>query len=360
MRRTIRNRTHRTHGTSRGTRLGVPAAALCLLVASCTADRPATAPTPAPGTSESSRSAPPPSPAVSGPSDTVRPTDTGEPTETAGPTQPTGSPTTAPARFRAAAAMADVRLLAGRIGPRLATSPAFRRAGRVVERRFARLGYDVHRERFRVPAGDSWGVPVRAGRSFNVVAEPPGFDPAVRHVVVGAHLDTVAVAPGAEDNASGVAVLLEVARLAARHGTRLPVVLIAFGAEEPRGPGDDMHHFGSQHHVRGLAPPRRRALRAMVAIDRVGVGSVVPVCTGPLSPPPVRRALRRAAARVDVPTRRCASTASDHWSFEKAGFPVARLGSTSYAAYHSADDVPAVVNQAQLGRTGRVVWEWLR
>jgi Iap family predicted aminopeptidase len=255
--------------------------------------------------------------------------------------------------------MADVRLLAGRIGPRLATSPAFRRAGRVVERRFERLGYDVRRETFRVPAGDSWGVPVEAGRSFNVVAEPADFDPSRPHMVLGAHLDTVAVAPGAEDNASGIAVLLEVARLAAQHGTRLPVVLIAFGAEEPRGPGDDMHHFGSQHHVRELPAPRRRALRAMVAIDRVGVGTVVPVCTGPLSPPPVQQALRRAAARVDVPTQGCESTASDHWSFEKAGFAVARLGSTSYAAYHSADDVPAVVNQAQLGRTGRIVWEWL-
>jgi Zn-dependent M28 family amino/carboxypeptidase len=203
-------------------------------------------------------------------------------------------------------------------------------------------------------------VPVEAGRSFNVVAEPPGFDPTRPHVVVGAHLDTVAVAPGAEDNASGVAVLLELARLAAEHDTRLPVVLVAFGAEEPRGPGDDLHHFGSQHTVRELGPERRRALRAMVSLDRVGVGGVVPVCTGPLSPPPVQRALLRAAARVDVPARGCENTASDHWSFEKAGFTVARLGSTSYAAYHSADDRPAVVNPRQLGRTGRVAWEWLR
>ncbi len=170
----------------------------------------------------------------------------------------------------------------------------------------------------------------------------------------------MAVAPGAEDNASGVAVLLELARLAAEHGTRVPAVFIAFGAEEPRGEGDDMHHFGSQHHVRELPASRRRALEAMVALDRVGVGDVVPVCTGPLSPPPVQRSLLRAAARVDVPAQACENTASDHWSFEKAGFAVARLGSTSYAAYHSADDVPAVVDPAQLGRTCRVAWEWLR
>ena len=261
--------------------------------------------------------------------------------------------------FDVAAAMADVRLLAGEIGPRLATGPAYRRAARFVERRFEELGYRVRQEAFDVPAGDSWGVPVEAGQSFNVVAEPAGFDPFEPHVVLGAHLDTVAVAPGAEDNASGVAVLLELSRLAVAQETRMPVVFVAFGAEEPRGSGDDLHHFGSQHHVRQLNGPRLDALAAMVSLDRVGVGRVVPVCTGPLSPPRVQRELLRAAARVDVPAQACENTASDHWSFEKAGFAVARLGSTSYAEYHSRGDLPRVVDRAQLARTGRLAWAWL-
>ncbi|HSE71832.1 MAG TPA: M28 family metallopeptidase [Nocardioidaceae bacterium] len=264
--------------------------------------------------------------------------------------------------------MADVRRLAGGIGPRLATSPAYREAGELVQRRLERLGYIVTRQRFPVPAGDSWGVPVRAGRSFNVVATPRDLGPADPHLIVGAHLDTVAVAPGAEDNASGVAVLLELARVAAaegtrltpRSGTRLPVVFVAFGAEEPRGPGDDQHHFGSQHFVRQLPREQRRALVAMVSLDRVGVGRVVPVCTGPLSPARAQRSLRRAAERVDVPAVSCENTSSDHWSFEKAGFTVARLGSTPYAAYHSRADLPRVVDQRQLGRTGRVMWAWLQ
>ena len=45
--------------------------------------------------------------------------------------------------------------------------------------------------------------------SLNVVATPPGFDPGRPYRLVGAHLDTIAVAPGAEDNASGIAVLLD-------------------------------------------------------------------------------------------------------------------------------------------------------
>ena len=52
-------------------------------------------------------------------------------------------------------------------------------------------------------------------------------------------------------------------------------------------------------------------------------------------------------------------TASDHESFADAGLPAARLGSTPYAAYHSAQDVPAVVDPAQLRRVGRVIWDWL-
>jgi len=185
-------------------------------------------------------SAGPDSPAASAPSSrqsTDRP-EPAAPATSSGPTPPAARPPE-PVRFDRDRALRHVRLLAGRIGPRLATGPAFREAAAYVERRLALAGYDVSRQRFGVPAGDSWGVPVAAGTSLNLVATPPGFDPGSPHRVVGAHLDTVAVAPGAEDNASGVAVLLELARLASSVGTRLPAVLVAFGGEEPRGPGDD-------------------------------------------------------------------------------------------------------------------------
>ncbi len=139
-------------------------------------------------------------------------------TLTATPSPTTSAPSSAdpaprPVRFDAGRAMLTVRHLAGRIGPRLATGPAFREAADYVTARFVEHGYDVARSAFAVPAGDSWGVPVEAGRSANVVATPADFDPGSPYVLVGAHLDTVAVAPGAEDNASGVAVLLELARV---------------------------------------------------------------------------------------------------------------------------------------------------
>jgi len=221
------------------------------------------------------------------------------------------------------------------------------------------MGYDVERQVFPVPAGDSWGVPVSAGTSVNVVARPRDLDPGAPYLLVGAHLDTVAVAPGAEDNASGIAVLLETARRAAVAPPRVPVVFVAFGGEEPRGPADDQHHFGSLHYVAQLTPAERRGLRAMVAMDRVGVGARVPVASAPGGTTRVRAALADAARDQGIGTVLGVNTASDHWSFALAGFAVARLGSTPYAAYHSAADVPAVVQPEQLRRTGRVIWTWL-
>jgi hypothetical protein len=264
-------------------------------------------------------------------------------------------------RFDTAAVRQDIHRLAVDIGPREATSPAFARAADLVERRLQAGGYLVHRTRFRVPAGSSWGVPVRAGTSVNVVARPEGFDLRRPHVVIGAHLDTVAVSPGAEDNASGVAVLLELARLAALSPPEVPVVFVAFGAEEPRGSGDRLHHFGSRREVAGLSAAELAAVRAMVSLDRVGVrADAVPVCSGGPDGTRLVADLRAAGRRAGVPTSACTNRSSDHWSYEKAGVPAARLGSVPYAGYHSRRDVMSVVDDRQLGRVGRLMWRWLR
>lgn len=270
-------------------------------------------------------------------------------------------PTRPPVVFNSANALGVVRHLAGTIGPREATSAAFGQAADYVAGRLTRLGYQVSRVPVPVPAGNSWGIDVEAGTSANVIADPPDFDPARTHVIVGAHLDTVPQAPGAEDNASGIGVMLELARMAAREPLRLPVRFIAFGAEEPRGDGDDLHHFGSQQYVADLSRAQRRATRAMVSLDRVGVATDrLPICTGGRGTTAVRDALAAAAAGLRIPAETCDNRASDHWSFEKAELPSARLGSVPYAAYHSAADVPSVVDPAQLDRVGQVVWSWLK
>jgi hypothetical protein len=327
---------------------------LGLALVGCTAGPPAPpdGPTPDPP-AVSAASTPPSSPAPRTPP-AARPT--ADATPWAG-----QSPPTPPARFDAGRAFGDVERLAEDIGPREATSRGFARAADLVADRFTDLGYQVRRTSVRVPAGSSWGVPVRRGTSQNVIAEPPGFDVDEKHVVIGAHLDTVAVAPGAEDNASGVAVLLELARLLRRETPDLPVQLVAFGAEEPRGPGDALHHFGSQQLVADLSRAERRSIVAMVSLDRVGVRAAhVPVCRAGANGTGLRADLRRAGRRAEVPTRPCSNTSSDHWSYEKAGIPAVRIGSVPYAGYHSRGDVVAVIDRRQLDRVGRLMWSWLR
>lgn len=299
-------------------------------------------------------------PSANGPTESSPPAPTGAPSTS--PTEPdTAIPDPPVPAFSARRAMATVRFLAGEVGPRLATAPAFRRAARWVQRELESLGYDVSRQSFPVPAGDSWGVPVEAGTSTNVVARPQGFDAGSPYVLVGAHLDTVAISPGAEDNASGIAVLVETARRAAAAPPRLPVVFVAFGGEEPRGDGDDDHHFGSLHYVAQMKPAERRSLRGMISMDRVGVGRLVPVGSVAGEPTATREALERAARRLGIGVSVDPDQASsDHESFADEQMPAARIGSTSYAGYHSADDVPSVVSPDQLRRVGRVLWEWLR
>ena len=231
------------------------------------------------------------------PTPETSPTTTATAPATASKPSPTPSGTQAappltPEQLRVGTATDAVRHLAGEIGPRPGTSPAYHRAAAWVEGKLAGFGWQVHRQRFQTPAGVSWGIPVSAGESVNLVADRGDVRPGQPWLLVGAHLDTVPQAPGAEDNASGVAVLLAIAETAAGRSTRVPVRLVVFGSEEPRGETDDDHHYGSRAYVASLTPVERRSLAGMVSLDRVGVGEAVPACasvrlhTPPTTHPP--------------------------------------------------------------------------
>ena len=261
--------------------------------------------------------------------------------------------------FRARRALDDVRTIA-RMGPREATTDVYERAARFVEGRLDELGYEVTRQYLDVPAGVSWGIPVRGGETFNVIARPRTFEPARPWVVVGAHLDTVPQAPGADDNASGVAMMLELARLAARRPPRTQAVFIAFAAEEPRAGGDDGHHYGSRAFMRRLDEERAATLIGAMSLDRVGVGRDVRVCTGGLGSGALADVVLARAGALGVGVAPCANRASDHWSFERAGFDGVRLLGEDHDAYHTAGDLPRVVSGAQLARIGSLAWAALR
>ena len=146
-----------------------------------------------------------------------------------------------------------VRQLAA-LGPRPAGSATERRAARMVELQLRALGYRVLVQRFRLPEG---------GFSQNVV----GLGPGKTRAVVVAHLDGVPEGPAANDNGSGAAAMLEVAR-----GLRgQPVLIAALGAEERAWTASKVH-LGSARLMRGISAAGRRPIRVALSLDMVGVG----------------------------------------------------------------------------------------
>lgn len=114
-------------------------------------------------------------------------------------------------------------------------------------------------------------ITVNGGASRNVVADKQGSGVGTRNVViVTAHLDSInlqggptATAPGADDNGSGSAGLLEMARIFQNHLGVHDLRFILFGGEE-------QGLFGSQRYVSSLAAPERARVRAVLNMDMIG------------------------------------------------------------------------------------------
>lgn len=127
----------------------------------------------------------------------------------------------------------------------------------LIERAFLNLGMEVVSQ--CVPFG------TRAYR--NLVATIPGLEPQLPMLLLGAHYDGPPGSPGADDNASGVAVLLETARLLAGTNPRRTVKLVAFTLEEPQGNGRFL--IGSEHYAKMA---RRSGEEYAVAVILESVG----------------------------------------------------------------------------------------
>jgi len=104
----------------------------------------------------------------------------------------------------------------------------------------------------------------------NLIAALPGTADAARYYVVGAHYDTVPTTPGADDNASAVAVMLELARRLPDLDLAAPVKLVAFTLEEP--PAYTTGHMGSRVFVRERKAAGDDVLGAVV-LEMVGYTS---------------------------------------------------------------------------------------
>jgi hypothetical protein len=204
------------------------------------------------------------------------------------------------------------------------------------------------------------------GRTYRNVVASFGPEPGAR-VVVGAHYDTADPLPGADDNASGVAGLLELGRMLGTTPLATRVDLVAFPLEEP--PFFRTAEMGSAVHARRLRD-EGVAVRAMVCLEMIGffsdaadsqhfpaplvgllypsVGNFVAVVGNVGGGLLVRAVKSSLTAATDLPVRSLNAPSfvmgvdlSDHLNYWKAGFPAVMVTDTAFCRnrnYHTERD----------------------
>lgn len=255
---------------------------------------------------------------------------------------------------------------------------ALEAAAQEIERTLRAMGYAPAAQAFEVG-----GTPVR-----NIELEVPGAARAGEIVVAGAHYDSVIGSPGANDNGSGVAALLELARLMRGTAPARTVRFVWFVNEEPPYyQGDDM---GSRRYAR-RSRERGENIVAMYSLETIGwyseaegsqrypfpLGLLYPArgnFLGFVSNLGSRALLRESLAAfrrhaefpsegVAAPTAIPGVAWSDHASFWEQGYPALMLTDTApfrYPWYHTAQDTPDKVDYARLARVVRGLHAMLR
>jgi aminopeptidase YwaD len=179
--------------------------------------------------------------------------------------------------------------------------------------------------------------------TWNIIGTKPGTRDSHRTLVVGAHRDTVEGAPGADDNTSGVAVVLEIAEILRRTPLAATVRFVLFGAEEFGLLGSEYyaHHMGTDQ-VIGMVNLDMEGAgeRLQLAWDR-GTDSLVTVAA-------------RVAEQLAIKAQVARSSGSDHVSFERVGVPVVFLLRPDYPYLHTPKDTIDRIDPKLLEAAGRL------
>ena len=253
-------------------------------------------------------------------------------------------------------AYADVKTQVA-FGPRIPGSAAHAQTIEWIRQQLESAGWSVD-----VQQAGAMGHPIRNIRAYRGDANP--------ELILGAHYDSRLYAdrdpdparrtepvPGADDGASGVAVLLELARTLPAGG---PSVWLVFFDAEDNGdiPGWDWI-LGSRAFVAGL----KEKPRAMVLLDMVGDESLSIPMEG-YSDPALRASMWDTAARLGyagtfVPRLKY-NIDDDHLPFIQAGIPAVDIIDIDYAYWHTVSDLPEHVSPRSLQIVGEVVSAWVQ
>ena len=259
-----------------------------------------------------------------------------------------------------------VEYLAGMLGERNPRSYAnLEAARRYIERIFEDAAYKIRHDAYEVSECTY----------RNVIAEVPGTNLEAEFLLVGAHYDTVAGTPGADDNASGVAALLELARSLRQPETRqLTLRWVAFTLEEP--PWFRTAAMGSWVHARKCRQGSER-IACMISLEMVGYfrdepqsqgyplalmrwfypdrGNFIAVAGNFASRRFVRRLARVLASAVPVESAALpfipGVDLSDNWSFWQEGYPALMVTDTAFFRnphYHMPSDLPEALDYARM------------
>jgi Zn-dependent M28 family amino/carboxypeptidase len=206
----------------------------------------------------------------------------------------------------------------------------------------------------------------------NVIGVLPGANPALngQALIISAHYDHLGFGwpdvragtkgqlhPGADDNASGVAVMLELARLMANAKPERSVIFAAFAGEEAG-------LLGARHYVRAAqAPGAPFALSGHIAnlnIDTVGRladGKVTVFGTGSAREMPF--IFMGAGAVTGVPTQTVPQevNASDHTALVEAGVPAVQVFASVASDYHRPSDTADKIDTAGMAKVAAVLKE---
>jgi hypothetical protein len=210
----------------------------------------------------------------------------------------------------------------------------------------------------------------------NLVLMIRGTDPEAGAVVIGAHYDTRSedltaadtAQPGANDNASGVAAVIEIARILAQHPHRATIYCVLFSAEEEG-------RFGSTAFVRDVIQAENIPLRAMINLDMIGVpvgsdgahhNGELRVYSAPPQDSPSRDLARLIAQTAQEYVPEITVTVQetldrpdrwgDHQSFSDAGFAAVRLvePADDMSRTHNANDLPDYLDAGYLRRVTQI------
>ena len=279
------------------------------------------------------------------------------------------APLTEQEQSLAAELRAHVTMLAGTIGERnMIKFKALEAAADYILDQFREMGYDAHERPYTIDS-----VRVR-----NIEAELTGHSRPDEIIILGAHYDSVFGAPGANDNASGVAALLALARLARNQRFARTVRFVAFVNEEP--PVFQSGDMGSQRYARECRE-RNENIVAMLSLETIGYYSDAP--RSQVYPAPfsffyphtgnfiafvgnlasrslVRQIIAGFRADTRFPSEGVAAPAfipgvgwSDHWSFWQEGFHGVMVTDTAlfrYPQYHTREDTPEILDYDRLAR----------